>query len=143
MGIQKKKKKKKTNIKATYNSLLRGDTTQALVVGANIRTYFEYILTVGIRVCQEVALNSLEKSSGLFFASLNLLFIELTVAFGVVLTGNLQDGSSIMGCHDLDLVRDLLERVPQRTTLDHAVAVFKVCVVDLINLVLHVLEMAA
>jgi hypothetical protein len=95
-------------------------------------------------VCQEVGLNSLEKSRSLFFASLNLLFTGLiTIAVSVVLAGDLQDGSSIMGYHNLDLVRYLLKRVPQRTTLDHAVTVFKVCVVDLINPVLHVLEMVA
>ena len=56
-------------------------------------------LVIGIRICQEVALNSLEKSTSFFFTGLNLVFLDLVVTFGVILASALQDGSSIWGCH--------------------------------------------
>ena len=56
-------------------------------------------LVIGFRICQEVSLNSLEKSTSFLFTSLNLVFLDLVVTFGVILAGALQDGSSIWGCH--------------------------------------------
>jgi len=64
------------------------------------------ILGLGIRVGQEVGLNSLEHSRGLFFARFNLLFSDLSITFGVIFAAVLADGSSFRRGFDFDLVRD-------------------------------------
>ena len=84
------KKEKINKNEAIFNSWShdRGNTQE-----------WKQALVIGIRICQEVALNSLEKSCSLFFSSFDLLFLDLVVTFGVVLAGALQDGSSIRWCH--------------------------------------------
>ena len=84
------KKEKINKNEANFNSWShdRGNTQE-----------WKQALVIGIRICQEVALNSLEKSCSLFFSSFDLLFLDLVVTFGVVLAGALQDGSSIRWCH--------------------------------------------
>ena len=113
----KKKKKKKTNIKKKKNM--------------NIRN-MKNILIAAFSVCRKVAFNILKKPRCPFFTGFDMLFLEINVAFGDVLAGNLQDGPSIWSCHHLNLERDRIPYFAQWTTctLDDAVSVFKVFEVD-------------
>ena len=70
-----------------------------LIIERHSKKKKEKALVISIRICQEVGFNSLEKSTSFFFTSLNLVFLDLMITFGVILAGVFQDGSSIWGCH--------------------------------------------
>lgn len=114
--------------------------THVLWNTSNIKPPIDLVVDIG--VCQDVGLNGLEKSEGLFFTSLNLLLLDLAVAFGVVLAAALHDGSSITGGNYLGLVTDFLNRIAQTVSLKHGVAVFAIFLVELINPLLHILVLA-
>ena len=97
---------------------------------------------IGIRIGQEVGFNSLEQAHSLLFASLNLVFCDLKVTFGMVLASALADGSSIGRSHQLDLIRNWFKGAHQSVSLNHTVTVCEVLFVYSINPVLHIIELA-
>ena len=97
---------------------------------------------IGIWICQEIGFNSLEQAQSLLFASLNLVFCDLKVTFGMVLASALADGSSTGRSHQLDLIRNWFKGAHQSISLNHTVTVCEVLFVYSINPVLHIIELA-
>ena len=100
-------------------------------------------LVVGVGVGGEVGLDGLEEVGGLLFAFLDMLLLDLVPALRVVLAAALHNRPAIRRGHQFGLVTDLLDDVAQGITLDHGVAVSEVLSVDAVDLVLHVLVVAA
>lgn len=98
---------------------------------------------LGIGICQEVSLDSLEHAGGPLFAGLDFLFADLGVALGGIDAPVLADGSSLGGGHDLDVVRDRLDNTRKAIAFDHAVTVCEVLLVDGIHSLLRALIRAA
>ena len=70
----------------------------------------------------KVALNKLEQTMSLLFASLDVLFLDLNITLGVVVADTLDDGTTSR-CHQLGLVRDLLNGVCQSISFNQSVGV--------------------
>ena len=68
-------------------------------------------LVVGVGVGGEVGLDGLEEVRGLLFAFLDMLLLDLVLAFCVVLAAALHYGPTIRRGHKFGLVADLLDNV--------------------------------
>ncbi|CAN6551303.1 unnamed protein product [Malus baccata var. baccata] len=85
----------------------------------------------------EVVLNQLEEVGGLFFASLNMLFLDLNISFGVIVASALDD-TTATGSHQLSLVTYFLNCFGDSISLNHTVLIHKVVLVNSIDSVLDI-----
>ncbi|KAL0448364.1 UNVERIFIED_CONTAM: hypothetical protein Slati_1392800 [Sesamum latifolium] len=91
----------------------------------------------------EVSFNGLEHRQRLLLSFLDLLFINLNVALGLINAPVLANASSIFSRNDLNMISNRLKTAHQSIAFNNAVAVGQILRVNSINTVLHALIPAA
>jgi hypothetical protein len=82
---------------------------------------FSYL---GIWICQEICLDSLEQACSLFAIHiLDLIFVDLSITLDVICAGSLADGSSFRSGYKFVLVSDLLNCILPDISFNQAKAV--------------------
>lgn len=96
-----------------------------------------------MRILQKIGFNNSVNPHGAVLSGLDFFFLDLGLTNGGVFACHLTNTTSTASCFKSHFVGNRFELVTNRATLNHGVLAHKVLSVELIDPVLHILEVAS